>query len=126
MVVLKIADHSLVDYNRAGVYSVKMPADVPRFLVHTQLRLLWHLCALFAILFITLNIPASLTHGRNMRADVNVSLRNSPDAPLRSFRNRERELNFRGDERTIVLNSPNQCCVGNGWRILQKLATGIG
>ncbi|MDO8108227.1 Asp-tRNA(Asn)/Glu-tRNA(Gln) amidotransferase subunit GatB [Isoptericola sp. b441] len=108
------AEYSLVDYNRAGVPLVEIVtkpitgvgARAPE-VAATYVR---HLRDLFRALGVS---EARMERG-NVRADVNVSLRPSPDAPLgtrtetknvNSFRSVERAVRFEIARQAAVLDS---------------------
>ncbi|MDO8120100.1 Asp-tRNA(Asn)/Glu-tRNA(Gln) amidotransferase subunit GatB, partial [Isoptericola sp. b490] len=108
------AEYSLVDYNRAGVPLVEIVTKPitgvgPRApeVAATYVR---HLRDLFRALGVS---EARMERG-NVRADVNVSLRPSPDAPLgtrtetknvNSFRSVERAVRFEIARQAAVLDS---------------------
>lgn len=115
------ADHSLVDYNRAGVPLVEIvtkpitgagarAAEVAGAYVRTIRDIVR-----------ALNISNARMEQGNMRADVNVSLRNSPDAPFGTRSETKNVSSFRGIERTIVYEIRRQAAVLEaGGEVLQE------
>lgn len=115
------ADHSLVDYNRAGVPLVEIvtkpitgagarAAEVAGAYVRTIRDIVR-----------ALNISNARMEQGNMRADVNVSLRNSPDAPFGTRSETKNVNSFRGIERTIVYEIRRQAAVLEaGGEVLQE------
>ncbi len=115
------ADHSLVDYNRAGVPLVEIvtkpitgagarAAEVAGAYVRTIRNIVR-----------ALNISNARMEQGNMRADVNVSLRNSPDAPFGTRSETKNVNSFRGIERTIVYEIRRQAAVLEaGGEVLQE------
>lgn len=115
------ADHSLVDYNRAGVPLVEIvtkpitgagarAAEVAGAYVRTIRDIVR-----------ALNISNARMEQGNMRADVNVSLRNSPDVPFGTRSETKNVNSFRGIERTIVYEIRRQAAVLEaGGEVLQE------
>lgn len=115
------ADHSLVDYNRAGMPLVEIvtkpitgagarAAEVAGAYVRTIRDIVR-----------ALNISNARMEQGNMRADVNVSLRNSPDAPFGTRSETKNVNSFRGIERTIVYEIRRQAAVLEaGGEVLQE------
>lgn len=115
------ADHSLVDYNRAGVPLVEIvtkpitgagarAAEVAGAYVRTIRDIVR-----------ALNISNARMEQGNMRADVNVSLRNSPDAPFGTRSETKNVNSFRGIESTIVYEIRRQAAVLEaGGEVLQE------
>ncbi|WP_418969600.1 Asp-tRNA(Asn)/Glu-tRNA(Gln) amidotransferase subunit GatB [Alloscardovia omnicolens] len=115
------ADHSLVDYNRAGVPLVEIvtkpitgagarAAEVAGAYVRTIRDIVR-----------ALNISNARMEQGNMRADVNVSLRENADAPFGTRSETKNVNSFRGIERTIVYEIRRQAAVLEaGGEVLQE------
>ena len=115
------ADHSLVDYNRAGVPLVEIvtkpitgagerAAEVGGAYVRTIRDIVR-----------ALNISHARMEQGNMRADVNVSLRPSPEAPLGTRSETKNVNSFRGIEKTIIYEIRRQAAIlDDGGEILQE------
>ena len=115
------ADHSLVDYNRAGVPLVEIvtkpitgtggrAAEVAGAYVRTIRDIVR-----------ALNISHARMEQGNMRADVNVSLRPSPEAPLGTRSETKNVNSFRGIEKTIIYEIRRQAAIlDDGGEILQE------
>lgn len=115
------ADHSLVDYNRAGVPLVEIvtkpitgagerAAEVADAYVRTIRDIVR-----------ALNISHARMEQGNMRADVNVSLRPSPEAPLGTRSETKNVNSFRGIEKTIIYEIRRQAAIlDDGGEILQE------
>ncbi len=115
------ADHSLVDYNRAGVPLIEIvtkpitgagarAAEVAGAYVRTIRDIVR-----------ALNISHARMEQGNMRADVNVSLRPSPDAPLGTRSETKNVNSFRGIERTIIYEIRRQAALlDDGGEVLQE------
>lgn len=115
------ADHSLVDYNRAGVPLVEIvtkpitgvgakAADVAGAYVRTIRDIVR-----------ALGISHARMEQGNMRADVNVSLRPSPNDPLGTRSETKNVNSFRGIEKTIIYEIRRQAAIlDEGGEILQE------
>lgn len=115
------ADHSLVDYNRAGVPLIEivtMPitgagaraAEIAGAYVRTIRDIVR-----------ALNISHARMEQGNMRADVNVSLRDTPDSPLGTRSETKNVNSFRGIEKTINYEIRRQAAIlSEGGEILQE------
>ncbi|MFC0265607.1 Asp-tRNA(Asn)/Glu-tRNA(Gln) amidotransferase subunit GatB [Alloscardovia macacae] len=115
------ADHSLVDYNRAGVPLVEIvtkpitgagarAAEVAGAYVRTIRDIVK-----------ALNISNARMEQGNMRADVNVSLRPSADDPFGTRSETKNVNSFRGIERTIIYEIRRQAAVLEaGGEVLQE------
>lgn len=115
------ANHSLVDYNRAGVPLVEIvtkpitgagarAAEVAGAYVRTIRDIVR-----------ALNISNARMEQGNMRADVNVSLRPSADAPFGTRSETKNVNSFRGIERTIIYEIRRQAAVLEaGGEVLQE------
>ncbi len=115
------ADYSLVDYNRSGVPLVEIVtkpvvgagANAPE-VAGAYVRALRDIARALGV-----------SHGRleqgNMRADVNVSLRKSPDDPLGTRSETKNVNSFRGIEKTMVYEIRRQATLlSEGKEILQE------
>ncbi len=105
------ADHSLVDYNRAGIPLVEI---VTKPITGTGARApevaaayVRHLRDLFRALGVS---EARMEQG-NVRADVNVSLRATPDAPLGTRTETKNVNSFRSVERVVRYEVSRQAAV---------------
>lgn len=115
------ADHSLVDYNRAGVPLVEIvtkpitgagarAAEVAGAYVRTIRDIVK-----------ALNISNARMEQGNMRADVNVSLRPSAEDPFGTRSETKNVNSFRGIERTIIYEIRRQAAVLEaGGEVLQE------
>ncbi|MGO2648484.1 MAG: Asp-tRNA(Asn)/Glu-tRNA(Gln) amidotransferase subunit GatB, partial [Brevibacterium aurantiacum] len=95
------ADHSLVDYNRAGVPLVEIvthpitgTGERAAEVASTYVRTLRDI-------FRALDVSEARMEQGNVRADVNVSLRESPDAPLGTRTETKNVNSFRSIERAV-------------------------
>ncbi|WP_129337421.1 Asp-tRNA(Asn)/Glu-tRNA(Gln) amidotransferase subunit GatB [Cellulomonas endophytica] len=115
------AEYSLVDYNRAGIPLVEIVTrpiegagdrapEVARAYVQT-----------LRDLFRTLGVSEARMERGNVRADVNVSLRPSPDAPLGTRTETKNVNSFRSVERAVRYEVGRQAAVLDaGGRITQE------
>ncbi len=105
------AEHSLVDYNRAGVPLVEIVTrpitgtgarapEVARAYVNT-----------LRDLFRALGVSEARMERGNVRADINVSLRQSPDAPLGTRTETKNVNSFRSIERAVRYEVSRQAAV---------------
>ncbi|PYG00333.1 aspartyl/glutamyl-tRNA(Asn/Gln) amidotransferase subunit B [Georgenia satyanarayanai] len=105
------AEHSLVDYNRAGVPLVEIVThpitgtgarapEVARAYVST-----------LRDLFRALGVSEARMERGNVRADINVSLRPSPDAPLGTRTETKNVNSFRSIERAVRYEISRQAAV---------------
>ena len=115
------ADHSLVDYNRAGVPLIEIvtkpiegAGDRAPEIAGAYMRAIRDIVR-------ALNISHARMEQGNMRADVNVSLRPSVDAPYGTRSETKNVNSFRGIERTIQYEIRRQAeILDNGGEILQE------
>ncbi|MFC0673376.1 Asp-tRNA(Asn)/Glu-tRNA(Gln) amidotransferase subunit GatB [Brachybacterium hainanense] len=105
------ATHSLVDYNRAGVPLVEI---VTRPIPGTGKRAAEVAAAYVRTLrdiFRALDVSEARMERGNVRADVNVSLRTSPEAPLGTRTETKNVNSFRSIERTVRFEISRQAAV---------------
>ncbi|NEG70301.1 Asp-tRNA(Asn)/Glu-tRNA(Gln) amidotransferase subunit GatB [Bifidobacterium choloepi] len=115
------ADHSLVDYNRAGVPLIEIvtkpiegAGDRAPEIAGAYMRAIRDIVRALGI------SEARMEHG-NMRADVNVSLRHSPSDPLGTRSETKNVNSFRGIEKTMQYEIRRQAAIlDDGGEILQE------
>ena len=115
------ADHSLVDYNRAGVPLIEIvtkpiegAGDRAPEIAGAYMRAIRDIVR-------ALNISHARMEQGNMRADVNVSLRPSADAPYGTRSETKNVNSFRGIEKTIQYEIRRQAArLDDGKEILQE------
>lgn len=115
------AAYSLVDYNRAGVPLVEI---VTKPVTGTGARAA-EIAGAYVRMIRDIARALGVSEGRleqgNMRADVNVSLRESPDAPLGTRSETKNVNSFRGIEKTIIYEIRRQATIlSQGGEILQE------
>ena len=119
------ADHSLVDYNRAGVPLVEIVsrpiigagAKAPE-VAASYVRTLRDI-------FRALGVSEARMERGNVRADVNVSLRPSPDAPLGTRTETKNVNTFRGIDGVIRYEIQRQAAIlAAGGEVLQETRHG--
>lgn len=119
------AQYSLVDYNRAGVPLVEIVtrpiegagARAPQ-VAATYVRTLRDI-------FRALGVSEARMERGNVRADVNVSLRESPDAPLGTRTETKNVNTFRGIEQVIRYEISRQAAIlADGGQVLQETRHG--
>ena len=119
------ASHSLVDYNRAGVPLVEIVtrpiegagAKAPQ-VVAAYVRTLRDI-------FRALGVSEARMERGNVRADVNVSLRESPDAPLGTRTETKNVNTFRGIEQVVRYEIQRQAAIlAAGGEVLQETRHG--
>ena len=119
------ASHSLVDYNRAGVPLVEIvtrpiegaDAKAPQ-VAAAYVRTLRDI-------FRALGVSEARMERGNVRADVNVSLRESPDAPLGTRTETKNVNTFRGIEQVVRYEIRRQAAVlASGGTVLQETRHG--
>ena len=115
------ASHSLVDYNRAGVPLVEIVtrpiegagAKAPQ-VAAAYVRTLRDI-------FRALGVSEARMERGNVRADVNVSLRESPDAPLGTRTETKNVNTFRGIEQVVRYEIQRQAAIlAAGGEVLQE------
>ena len=119
------ASHSLVDYNRAGVPLVEI---VTRPIEGTGARAPQVAAAYVRTLrdiFRALGVSEARMERGNVRADVNVSLRESPDAPLGTRTETKNVNTFRGIEQVVRYEIQRQAAIlAAGGEVLQETRHG--
>ncbi len=115
------ADHSLVDYNRAGVPLIEIVTKPIEGAGARAPEIAGAYVRTIRDIVRALNISeARMEHG-NMRADVNVSLRRSPDDPLGTRSETKNVNSFRGIEKTIQYEIRRQAAIlEDGGEVLQE------
>ncbi len=115
------AEYSLVDYNRAGIPLVEI---VTRPVVGTGERapeVARAYVQSLRELFRTLGVSEARMERGNVRADVNVSLRPSPEAPLGTRTETKNVNSFRSVERAVRYEIRRQATIlASGGSILQE------
>lgn len=115
------ADHSLVDYNRAGVPLVEIVTKPITGAGERAAELAGAYVRTIRDIVRALNISHARMEQGNMRADVNVSLRPSPEAPLGTRSETKNVNSFRGIEKTIIYEIRRQAAIlDDGGEILQE------
>jgi aspartyl-tRNA(Asn)/glutamyl-tRNA(Gln) amidotransferase subunit B len=108
------AEYSLVDYNRAGIPLVEIVTKPITGVGERAPEVARAYVSYLRDLFRALGVSEARMERGNVRADVNVSLRPSPDAPLgtrtetknvNSFRSVERAVRFEISRQAAVLDS---------------------
>ena len=119
------ADHSLVDYNRAGVPLVEI---VSRPIEGAGERVPEVAAAYVRTLrdvFRALGVSEARMERGNVRADVNVSLRQSPDAPLGTRTETKNVNTFRGIDAVVRYEIRRQAAIlAAGGEVLQETRHG--
>lgn len=105
------ADHSLVDYNRAGVPLVEIVTKPITGAGERAAELAGAYVRTIRDIVRALNISHARMEQGNMRADVNVSLRPSPEAPLGTRSETKNVNSFRGIEKTIIYEIRRQAAI---------------
>ncbi|WP_314687000.1 Asp-tRNA(Asn)/Glu-tRNA(Gln) amidotransferase subunit GatB [uncultured Bifidobacterium sp.] len=115
------ADHSLVDYNRAGVPLIEIVTKPIEGAGERAPEIAGAYVRTIRDIVRALNISeARMEHG-NMRADVNVSLRPGPGDPLGTRSETKNVNSFRGIERTIQYEIRRQAAIlEDGGEVLQE------
>ncbi|BDA65067.1 Asp-tRNA(Asn)/Glu-tRNA(Gln) amidotransferase subunit GatB [Actinomyces capricornis] len=119
------AQYSLVDYNRAGVPLVEI---VTRPIEGAGARAPQVAAAYVRTLrdiFRALGVSEARMERGNVRADVNVSLRESPDAPLGTRTETKNVNTFRGIEQVVRYEISRQAAIlADGGQVLQETRHG--
>src|SRR5690625_3710233 len=111
---LQGADYSLVDYNRAGIPLVEIVTKpVPGVGDRAPEVASAYVRALRDI-FVALGVSEARMERGNVRADVNVSLRPAPDAPLGTRTETKNVNSFRSIERAVRYEISRQAAVLDG------------
>lgn len=115
------ADHSLVDYNRAGVPLVEIVTKPITGAGERAAEVAGAYVRTIRDIVRALNISHARMEQGNMRADVNVSLRPSPEAPLGTRSETKNVNSFRGIEKTIIYEIRRHAAIlDDGGEILQE------
>lgn len=115
------ADHSLVDYNRAGVPLVEIVTKPITGIGERAAEVAGAYVRTIRGIARALNISHARMEQGNMRADVNVSLRKSPDDPLGTRSETKNVNSFRGIEKTIIYEIRRQAALlEDGGEVLQE------
>lgn len=115
------ADHSLVDYNRAGVPLVEI---VTKPIIGTGDRAPEVAAAYVRTLrdiFRAIGVSEARMERGNVRADVNVSLRSKPEDPMGTRTETKNVNSFRGIEKTVRYEMRRQAAIlAEGGKIVQE------
>ncbi|WP_124039781.1 Asp-tRNA(Asn)/Glu-tRNA(Gln) amidotransferase subunit GatB [Neoactinobaculum massilliense] len=115
------AKYSLVDYNRAGVPLIEIVSDPATGVGKHAPEVAGAYVRSIRELVRALGISEGRMERGNIRADVNVSLRESPDAPLGTRTETKNVNSFRGIENTIRFEIQRQAAIlASGGTILQE------
>ncbi|PWG58925.1 Asp-tRNA(Asn)/Glu-tRNA(Gln) amidotransferase subunit GatB [Bifidobacterium catulorum] len=115
------ADHSLVDYNRAGVPLIEIVTKPIEGVGERAAEIAGAYMRTLRDIVRALNISHARMEQGNMRADVNVSLRPSPDDPFGTRSETKNVNSFRGIEKTITYEIRRQAArLDDGKEILQE------
>lgn len=115
------ADHSLVDYNRAGVPLIEIVTKPVIGAGEHIAEIAGAYVKEIRDIARALNVSNGRLEQGNMRADVNVSLRESPDAPLGTRSETKNVNSFRGIEKTIIYEIRRQAAIlADGGEVLQE------
>lgn len=115
------ADHSLVDYNRAGVPLVEIVTKPITGIGERAAEVAGAYVRTIRDIARALNISHARMEQGNMRADVNVSLRKSPNDPLGTRSETKNVNSFRGIEKTIIYEIRRQAALlEDGGEVLQE------
>ena len=115
------ADHSLVDYNRAGVPLIEIVTKPIEGAGERAAEIAGAYMRTLRDIVRALGISHARMEQGNMRADVNVSLRNKPTDPLGTRSETKNVNSFRGIEKTIVYEIRRQAALlSDGGEVLQE------
>jgi aspartyl-tRNA(Asn)/glutamyl-tRNA(Gln) amidotransferase subunit B len=115
------ADHSLVDYNRAGVPLIEIVTKPIEGIGGRASEIAGAYVRAIRDIVRALNISHARMEQGNMRADVNVSLRDTPQSPLGTRSETKNVNSFRGIEKTINYEIRRQAAVlTDGGEVLQE------
>ncbi len=115
------ASHSLVDYNRAGVPLVEIVTKPITGIGDRAPEVARAYVATLRDIFRALGVSQARMERGNVRADVNVSLRPSPDAPLGTRTETKNVNSFRSVERAVRFEIARQAeILDGGGTILQE------
>ena len=115
------ADHSLVDYTRAGVPLIEIVTKPIEGAGERAAEIAGAYMRTLRDIVRALGISHARMEQGNMRADVNVSLRNKPTDPLGTRSETKNVNSFRGIEKTIVYEIRRQAALlSDGGEVLQE------
>lgn len=115
------ANHSLVDYNRAGVPLIEIVTKPIEGAGERAPEIAGAYVRAIRDIVRALNISHARMEQGNMRADVNVSLRNSPSDPFGTRSETKNVNSFRGIEKTVQYEIRRQAQIlSEGGEILQE------
>ena len=119
------ADHSLVDYNRAGVPLVEIVSRPIEGAGERAPEVAAAYVRTLRDVFRALGVSEARMERGNVRADVNVSLRESPDAPLGTRTETKNVNTFRGIDAVVRYEIRRQAAIlAAGGEVLQETRHG--
>ena len=119
------ADHSLVDYNRAGVPLVEIVSRPIEGAGERAPEVAATYVRTLRDVFRALGVSEARMERGNVRADVNVSLRESPDAPLGTRTETKNVNTFRGIDAVVRYEIRRQAAIlAAGGEVLQETRHG--
>lgn len=119
------ADHSLVDYNRAGVPLVEIVSRPIEGAGERAPEVAATYVRTLRDVFRALGVSEARMERGNVRADVNVSLRQSPDAPLGTRTETKNVNTFRGIDAVVRYEIRRQAAIlAAGGEVLQETRHG--
>ena len=119
------ASHSLVDYNRAGVPLVEIVTKPIEGTGERAPEVAAAYVRTLRDIFRAIGVSEARMERGNVRADVNVSLRPTPDSPLGTRTETKNVNTFRGVEQSIRYEIQRQAAIlSNGGEILQETRHG--
>ena len=119
------ADHSLVDYNRAGVPLVEIVSRPIEGAGERAPEVAAAYVRTLRDVFRALGVSEARMERGNVRADVNVSLRQSPDAPLGTRTETKNVNTFRGIDAVVRYEIRRQAAIlAAGGEVLQETRHG--
>ena len=119
------ADHSLVDYNRAGVPLVEIVSRPIEGAGERAPEVAAAYVRTLRDVFRALGVSEARMERGNVRADVNVSLREGPDAPLGTRTETKNVNTFRGIDAVIRYEISRQAAIlAAGGEVLQETRHG--
>ncbi|MDU0347243.1 Asp-tRNA(Asn)/Glu-tRNA(Gln) amidotransferase subunit GatB [Actinomyces sp. MRS3W] len=119
------ADHSLVDYNRAGVPLVEIVTRPIEGAGERAPQVAATYVRTLRDIFRALGVSEARMERGNVRADVNVSLRESPDAPMGTRTETKNVNTFRGIESVVRYEISRQAAIlASGGTVAQETRHG--
>ncbi|MBO3725626.1 Asp-tRNA(Asn)/Glu-tRNA(Gln) amidotransferase subunit GatB [Actinomyces bowdenii] len=119
------AQYSLVDYNRAGVPLVEIVTRPIEGAGERAPQVAAAYVRTLRDIFRALGVSEARMERGNVRADVNVSLRESPDAPLGTRTETKNVNTFRGIEQVVRYEISRQAAIlADGGEVLQETRHG--